>query len=283
MQYLSIATGAKAKKEAWFSIRAVVKEETEQFGAWYFDELCPSTCCFCCNLCSSNFTMWNQWMKHIQTCTGQDDQHERNRHRSIPFRCAYELIQDFPNVIKAAIQGHVPEASEMIQQETVITDTHLKEIGTNETNESKETKKNSSDSDVEIKSKAEIKAKAAEIKAAILGTKQETDEELHKKDRLFQETIATAWENGLDEAVDHEFDNWLESREQNRIERINARELRRNCRTVRRNKRKQRVMNARWQQKKDVKQKRLDQLNDTTRVFVPGSGVDSRFGTTQNT
>ncbi len=35
--------------------------------------------------------------------------------------------------------------------------------------------------------------------------------------------------------------------------------------------------------RKNVKQKRLDQMNDTTRVFVPGSGVDSRFGTTQYT
>ena len=248
----SISTGARARREAQLAINAVVKEEAEEFAGWYYDALDPPDVQLECCLCSSTFVHWKLWMIHIQTCTGKDEEHERHKHRSIPFRCAYDILCNFPCVLKASILGNNPDVQVM-------------ETSKEETDDTPKTRE-------------QVKAAAASTLTAILGSKKESEEEAIEKERTFQETIAVAWETNIESAVDHEFDNFLEHREMKRRERIEARHLRREARTTRRNRRKQQVLNARWAHKKAVLQKRTDQLQEE-RVFIPGAGVDSRFGT----
>ena len=92
-------------------------------------------------------------------------------------------------------------------------------------------------------------------------------------------TTMMAWGNSLESSVDQEYEAWLEYLEGKKIERLEARNIRRTARETRRNRRQQQALNARWAHKKAVLQRRNDQLNQE-RVFVAGAGVDGRYGTT---
>ena len=237
-QRLNNFTGKTAKKEADRAIRAVVKEETIEFASWYYDECNPAEMRFDCCLCSSYFSHFKQWHQHIQTCVGQDEEHERYKHRSVSFRCAYDVLQTLPLIYIAAIQ-HADVVS-------------IREI---------------------------VSWDEGEKKGAPVGEKDTCEDDTNPLVVAAAATAELAWKKEFESSMEQEYEDWVEYQARKKKERIEARLVRRTARELRRNKRHQHALNKKWQENRDMLQRRVDQLN-RERVFVPGAGVDGRFGTT---
>ena len=291
LKWISTVTGTAARREAERAVHAVVREEAEEFGTWYYDQLYPPSLRFECGLCSNYLCTSKAWLAHTKTCNGKVDDHERYKHRSIPFRCAAEMLLDHPNILKAAINGSsmiAVEPDAMVLKELMEEVAHENQKKDDEEEGKEEGKKEGKEEgkkegkkdrgvvveDVAM-SKEQLKEAAALTVQKILGEKQATKEELDDIDRKFQENILATWGMSSDAAVDEEFDAWVEEREEKRKERISARHSRRAARETRRNRRKQAALAAKWAHKKFVLQQRVDQLN-AERVFVAGSGATTK-------